>query len=130
MAGNGAAHLSGHDYIRGNMLNLADGSSVASAQLLDDGNVFGFQVQPVLDANLKHRLWTLLKGGGQWLGSGSRQGEALDVFAFHGAHGEAIIFRHYGVYYRARRKSRRRRRSVGWYVAVLKSRLTESLREG
>jgi hypothetical protein len=78
--------------------DFADCPAIASAEILDDLEVFRFQVQVELDANLELILVTLpVRSPGTGIfGCRGRfrgrrlQSETLDVLALHGARGKSV----------------------------------------
>lgn len=55
-------HLSRHYGLCGSVLNLADGTSIASPKLLYDDEVFCMQVEPELDTDLQGILAIIIVG--------------------------------------------------------------------
>lgn len=83
------------------MPDFANGAAVARTQLLNDLEVFGSQIQLVLDSNLQllisarilaPRVEVVSVGFGGWWGSrgGGFEGKAFDIFALHGARSKGI----------------------------------------
>lgn len=86
-------YFSGHDGSSREVLDLADGASIAGAELLQDLELLWPQIQLVLDANLQLLVSAVavpakvvvsaVLSGRRGFGSRGRQGKALDVLALH-----------------------------------------------
>jgi hypothetical protein len=85
VAGGGPTNLAGHDGLGGSVLDLADGATVASAQLAQDSEVLGPQVEAELDANLERVAEVVLgHGGGGRRTGGAIESQVANVPPLHG----------------------------------------------
>lgn len=94
-------YLASHDGVGRNVPDLADGSSIARAQVLDDLQILRTQVEVELYSDLElcgcilrlavpRVTETSVLGSWGWFGSGGCQSEALDILALHGARRKAV----------------------------------------
>lgn len=113
------------------MLNLADRAAIARAELFEDFEILGPEIQLIFDANFELAVLAIIAGAvdfgaagfGRWgrSRSGGCQGKALDVLALHGARSERIS--HGSRYlWRDERVCRRRRRVQGEQDAMVAAR--------
>lgn len=94
-------YLASHHGVGRDVPDLAHGATIARAQVFDNLEVLGTQVEVEFDANLElcgcvlrlvvpRVTETGILGSWGWFGSGRCQSEALDILALHGARRKGV----------------------------------------